>query len=31
VQLPADGRYTLEASRSNGEGHYELIIAAPGD
>jgi sugar lactone lactonase YvrE len=30
VKLPANGRYILEASRSNGEGHYELIIAAPG-
>jgi hypothetical protein len=30
VKLSANGRYILEADRSNGEGHYELIIAAPG-
>jgi hypothetical protein len=30
VRLPANGRYILEAQRSNGEGHYELIMAAPG-
>jgi len=28
VRLPVDGQYTIEASRFDGEGQYELVIVA---